>query len=70
MADNLTAICEPIVWRKCGSLDIPQYYGLSWPATGIALAFLPFLLGKNIKGFSVSDYEYNCFHYCLMEEME
>jgi hypothetical protein len=21
-ADNLTAICEPIVWRKCGSLDV------------------------------------------------
>jgi hypothetical protein len=26
-ADNLTAICEPIVWRKCGRLDLSQPYG-------------------------------------------
>jgi hypothetical protein len=35
-ADNLTAICELTVWRKCGSLDRP-----SRPVTGIALP-LPF----------------------------
>jgi hypothetical protein len=36
-ADNLTAICEPIVWRKCGSLDVSQHYGHPQLITGIAL---------------------------------
>jgi hypothetical protein len=26
-ADDLTAICEPIIYRKCGSLNISQPYG-------------------------------------------
>jgi hypothetical protein len=28
-ANNLTAICEPIVWRKRGNLDVSQPYGAS-----------------------------------------
>jgi hypothetical protein len=43
-ADNLTAICEPIVQTKCESLDVTQTYGPSRPVTGIALPFTLALL--------------------------
>jgi hypothetical protein len=44
-AANFTDICEPIIWRKCGSLDVSQPYELSRPVIGIALpyVYLPIL---------------------------
>jgi hypothetical protein len=38
-SDKLTAICEPIVWTKCESLDVSQPYRPSRPITRIALPF-------------------------------
>jgi hypothetical protein len=35
-ADNLSAICEPTVWRKCDRLDVSQLCGPSPLVIGIA----------------------------------
>jgi hypothetical protein len=55
-ADNLTAICEPIVCRKCESIDVSQPYEPSQPVTRIALHFLPLPLhsGKVAVMWSLS----------------
>jgi hypothetical protein len=52
-ADNFTTICEPIIQRKCGSLDVSQPYESSRPVTGIAF----------ISALSLTLYSYDELHF-------
>jgi hypothetical protein len=55
-AENLTAICKPIVWRTCGNLDASQLYGTPLPVTGIAL---PLQFFFNILYFYTINYRHD-----------
>jgi hypothetical protein len=57
-SDNLTAICDSIVYRKFGSLDVSQLYGSSRLVTGISLTFYhPRVRVREVGIFFVSDTE-------------
>jgi hypothetical protein len=45
---NLTAICEPIVQRKFGGLDVSHPFGPSRTVTGIVLPYIPLVRGAVI----------------------
>jgi hypothetical protein len=79
-ADNLTAICEPVFYSKCGRLYVSQTYRPIRPVTEIILLILPSyaiwrrefcakvllfrVLTKLNMQQPVSEYSQRCIYHC------
>jgi hypothetical protein len=76
-AGNHTAICEPTVWRKCGSLEVSQPHGASTAccrdsftsctcSAGLAVFVICGLPINRERIIRVADYPGACLAYRLM----
>jgi hypothetical protein len=63
-ADKLTAICEPTVYTKYGSLDVSQPYRLSRSLTGIVL---PFFILEISRSHAIYNFDMHCNNFSKID---